>query len=61
MTNDTSALKYFKIRLASMHPHRPITFDIYILLNLKYILYMRAGAKFEGEKLENFLYSLFLR
>jgi HD-GYP domain-containing protein (c-di-GMP phosphodiesterase class II) len=47
--------KYFKIRLASMHPYREITFDIYILLNQKYILYLRSGSKFEGDKLENFL------
>jgi HD-GYP domain-containing protein (c-di-GMP phosphodiesterase class II) len=46
--------KYFKIRLASLHPDRFITFDIFIFLNKKYVLYMRAGAKFEGEKIEHF-------
>ncbi len=55
MATDAPPMKFFKIRLASMHPHRPITFDIYILLNQKYVLYMRSGGKFEGEKLENFL------
>lgn len=55
MPLDTAGNKYFKIRLASMHPYRPITFDIYILLNQKFVLYMRAGSKFEGDKLENFL------
>src|SRR6185312_1192651 len=47
--------KFLRIRMASMHPYRPITFDIYILLHQKYVLYMRAGSKFEGDKLENFL------
>lgn len=47
--------KYFKIRLASLHPYTPITFDLYIHLNQKHVLYMRSGTLFEGEKLEHFL------
>lgn len=47
--------KYFKIRLASMHPNRQITFDVYIMINQRYVLYMRAGTTFEGEKLEHFV------
>jgi len=52
---DPILTKYFKIRLASMHPDREITFDIYIMINLRYVLYMRAGSRFEGEKLEHFM------
>ncbi|MBK9294486.1 MAG: HD domain-containing protein [Oligoflexia bacterium] len=47
--------KYYKIRLASLHPYTPITFDLYVLINQKYVLYMRAGAAFEGDKLEHLL------
>ncbi|MCC6278444.1 MAG: HD domain-containing protein [Oligoflexia bacterium] len=46
--------KYFKIRLASMHPNRKVAFDVFILINGRYVLYMRSGATFEGEKLEHF-------
>src|SRR5579884_1598550 len=47
--------KYFKIRLASMHPNRKINFDVFIVLNQRYVLYMRSGSLFEGEKLEHFI------
>src|SRR5438105_1873911 len=47
--------KFFKIRLASMHPNRKITFDVYITINGRYVLYLRAGSAFEGEKLEHFI------
>lgn len=45
---------YFKIRLNACHPNKTTTFDLFILINEKYVLYMRAGQKFEGEKLEHF-------
>src|SRR5476649_167778 len=46
--------KYFKIRLASMHPSRKITFDVFIMINSRHVLYLRSGSSFEGDKLEHF-------
>jgi HD-GYP domain-containing protein (c-di-GMP phosphodiesterase class II) len=47
--------KFFKIRLASMHPNRKITFDVFISINGRYVLYLRAGSTFEGDKIEHFI------
>ncbi len=38
-----------------MHPNRKITFDVYITIGGRYVLYLRAGGSFEGEKLEHFI------
>jgi len=38
-----------------MHPNRKITFDLFILLNGRYVLYLRTGSAFEGEKLGHFV------
>lgn len=45
---------FFRIRLESLHPSRPITFDLYVVIGQKPVLYMRAGNSFEGQKLEDF-------
>ncbi len=46
--------QYFKIRVNSLNPDKPITFDLYIYINDRYVLYLRAGAKLPLEKLETF-------
>jgi HD-GYP domain-containing protein (c-di-GMP phosphodiesterase class II) len=46
--------KYFKIRISSLHPNRELSFDIFIMINTRYVLYMRSGSSFKGEKLEHF-------
>ena len=38
-----------------MHPNRKISFDLYIMLNSRYVLYLRNGTTFEGDKLEHFV------
>jgi HD-GYP domain-containing protein (c-di-GMP phosphodiesterase class II) len=47
--------KFFKVRLASMHPDRPLTFDLYIYLDDHHLLYLREGHVFAGKQLEHFL------
>lgn len=42
---------YFKIRVGSLLPNSPIPFDVHILLNGKYITYVRAGDSITQEKL----------
>jgi HD-GYP domain-containing protein (c-di-GMP phosphodiesterase class II) len=48
-------VKYFKIRLASLHPKRELTFDVFIMLNSRYVQYMRAGNSFGDDKAEHFI------
>lgn len=43
---------YFKIRVGSLLPDRPLTFDLYIQLNSKYVLYVRSGDKINQEKIK---------
>lgn len=49
-----SDAKYTKIRLNSLHPSVPVPFDIYVKINNKYILYLRAGDAMEADKIQNF-------
>lgn len=46
--------KYFRIRVNSLTPLRAISFDLYMMINERYVLYMRAGDKLDKEKIENF-------
>ncbi len=45
---------YFKIRINSLHPDRPLTFDLYLLLNNRFVLYLREGSALELEKINTF-------
>jgi putative nucleotidyltransferase with HDIG domain len=45
---------FLKVRLHSLNPQTPIPFDLYVLINNKQILYLRAGDKLTAEKLEKF-------
>ncbi len=46
--------QYIKIRLNSLHPSIPIPFDIFVLINNRYVHYLRAGDKLEAKKIQNF-------
>lgn len=42
---------FLKIRLSSIYPSRPLTFNIYVLINNHFTLYLRQGEKLSPEKL----------
>jgi HD-GYP domain-containing protein (c-di-GMP phosphodiesterase class II) len=43
--------RHLKIKIHSLHPLRPTTFDTFIHINEKYILYLRAGDCLDAEKI----------
>ncbi|MGE5086879.1 MAG: HD-GYP domain-containing protein [Bacillota bacterium] len=43
---------YFRIRLSTIRPDKVTSFDIFILVDHKYILYLRAGDKLSDGKIE---------
>ena len=45
---------YFKIRLNSMHPSGPLTFDVFLRLSDRHVHYLRQGDHFTQEKLASF-------
>ncbi len=45
---------FIKVRLSSLNPNEPIPFDLYVLINQKQILYLRAGDSLSLEKLSKF-------
>jgi putative nucleotidyltransferase with HDIG domain len=45
--------KYFKIRVGTIIPLRPLAFDLLIMLNGRYVLYVRAGGQLTQEKIAN--------
>lgn len=49
---ETPANSFFRIRLSTVRPEKITTFDIYILINQKHILYLRAGDKLGDGKIE---------
>jgi len=42
---------FFKIRVSTLVPNQPTTFDLYIQLNHRHILYLRAGDQLEAAKI----------
>lgn len=44
--------KFLKIKIHSLHPSRPTTFDTFVHINQHYILYLRAGDALTAEKIE---------
>ncbi len=44
--------KHLKIRINSLHPKRTTTFDVFILINEKYVLYLKAGDSLDEEKIK---------
>ena len=47
--------KFLKIRLSSIHPSTALTFNIYVLINGHFTLYLRLGDKLTVEKLQTTL------
>jgi HD-GYP domain-containing protein (c-di-GMP phosphodiesterase class II) len=45
---------FIKVRIQSLNPQEPIPFDLYVLINNKQILYVRAGDRLTTEKLQKF-------
>ncbi len=45
---------FFKIRLNSIHPDEPVTFDVYIPLQSRMVHYLRAGDQLTAEKIASF-------
>lgn len=46
--------EYVSIRIKSLHPSKPIPFDIYIAINERPVHYLRAGDSLESEKIQKF-------
>lgn len=44
--------KYFRIRLSTMRPEKVTSFDVYIYIDGKFILYLRAGDKIADGKIK---------
>ena len=42
---------YIKIRLSSIHPSQPVPVDIFVIINGKYVHYLRAGDYMQNERL----------
>lgn len=42
--------KYFRIRVHSLIPERPMTFDLFVMINDRYVLYLRAGDQLDAQK-----------
>ncbi|MCB0413239.1 MAG: HD domain-containing protein [Bdellovibrionales bacterium] len=43
--------KYLPIKINSIHPSTPVPFDIFVLVNKKYIHYLRSGDHLNEEKI----------
>jgi HD-GYP domain-containing protein (c-di-GMP phosphodiesterase class II) len=48
---NTTENKYFRIRLNTIRAEKVTSFDIYIMIDYKYILYLRAGDKLSDGKI----------
>lgn len=44
--------EYLKIRVAAMVPNKTTTFDLYVLINSKFICYLRAGDSLDQDKID---------
>lgn len=42
---------YFKIRVGTLLPSRPTTFDVFIMINGRYVHYLRAGETLAADKI----------
>ena len=51
MDANDSSQKYFKIRVNTILPTRPTTFDLFIMINTRYVHYLRAGETMKAEKI----------
>lgn len=46
-------IKFFKIRVSTLVPDMPTTFDLYIQLQSRHVLYLRAGDRLTSQKIAN--------
>jgi putative nucleotidyltransferase with HDIG domain len=44
--------KYFKIKVSTIIPERPIDFDLFIMINGRYVHYLRAGNQLSKDKIQ---------
>lgn len=51
-SNLTHMEKYFRIRVNSMIPERPTTFDLFVQINERNVLYLRAGDRLDKTKIQ---------
>lgn len=51
MEDGTTNLKYFKIRVSTILPTRPTTFDLFIMINGRFVHYLRPGEVLRAEKI----------
>ncbi len=42
---------HLKIRINSLHPKRPTNFDVFVKINEKFVLYLKAGDALDAEKI----------
>ena len=48
---NASGDKYFKIRVGTLLPSAPTTFDVFIMINNRYVHYLRPGESLKAEKI----------
>lgn len=53
LKSNVTTAPFFKIRINSIHPQTPTTFDLFIMLNERLVLYKRAGEQLDNEKITN--------
>jgi HD-GYP domain-containing protein (c-di-GMP phosphodiesterase class II) len=44
--------QYLKIKLTSLHPSVPLTFNVFVFINNHYTLYLKAGDKIDAGKIQ---------
>ena len=44
-------IRYFKVRINTLTPNKPLTFDLHLKVGEQHVLYLRAGDKLDGEKI----------
>lgn len=50
-SNAASTVNYFKIRVGTLIPTRPTSFDVYIMINGRYVHYLRPGELVSSDKI----------
>jgi HD-GYP domain-containing protein (c-di-GMP phosphodiesterase class II) len=53
MSEASDPSSFIKIRISSISPLMPVPFDIYVLVNSKFVHYLRAGDSLTYEKIRN--------
>jgi putative nucleotidyltransferase with HDIG domain len=53
MGQTATSEKYFRIRVMTIIPTRPTTFDVYVMINGRHIHYLRAGEALSADKVKS--------